>query len=154
MNDPNTFENFLDNVARFTTVCTINAILGFAPTFNALTQVSTEDINQFVKDTHLSNSVQSDGQKFFLPPGAVLNLHAIHFEVRDRVCCGATPGIITPQNLNGNMIQFLRGIRSDTQERLKALKQFLKTLPDMKIPKLTNTNYDEFLTAVLLDQMS
>ena len=147
MDNANTFENFLANIAGFTTQNAVATIRAFTPNFNSLISVSETDMKQFVKDTHAANSGRADNDKVFLPAGAMLNLLAIHHELRDRIRCGVVPDNNTLQNIDIFVVQFLRGNRSDAIQRLEALKTLAKSLPDMNIPKLTNTNYDEFLTS-------
>ena len=147
MDDPVLFNSFLLNTAGFTVMRSRAAIMGFIGTFTGLLALTQKEIEQFVKDTHAANSGLAIAERIVLPAGGVLALYALHFEIRDRYCCNALPNRAYLENLDAVQIAVLRMQRSAALERIQVHKDKAGTLPEMVIPKLTTTNYDEFHTA-------
>ena len=144
MNDPVIFDRFLDNVAGVTVANARNAITAFISTFQELLTTNDSEINTFVQNTHSSNSARTRG-KISIPPGSVIAIQAILFELKDRQRCGALPNDEVLNAINVPQLTLLKQSRSNALEQKR--NRANNNLPSMSIPKFTGNNYDEFITA-------
>ena len=145
MDDPILFDNFLENVAGLTVNQARNEVLTFIPTFRDILNTNEDEINEFVKNTHSSNTGQAAASRILIPPGAVIMLLSLQFELKDRDICNALPDDAILGGLNAAQMTILRQQRSTAKMRENAASE--TNLPDMSVPKLTHNNYDEFHTA-------
>ena len=83
MNNPIIFDNFLNNVAGITNDNARTAVTNFIETFNDLLTTTDSEINTFVQNIHSSNSARTRN-KISIPPGSVISIQAILFELKDR----------------------------------------------------------------------
>ena len=74
MDDINIFEAFIRDVAGITTAPAIAAITQYINTFNALLSTRDKELEDFVTNTHRSNSGLAARQKVYISPSAVLSL--------------------------------------------------------------------------------
>ena len=144
MNDPNIFHDFIHDVAGVTNQHAINAITGFITTFQDLLSTNDNEINAFVQNTHSSNSARTRN-KISIPPGSVISLQAILFELKDRQRCGALPTAEMLQAITAPQLALLKQSRSNAIEQKK--NRAANTLPSMTVPKFNGNNYDEFMTS-------
>ena len=144
MNDPALFNNFLQE-AGLTVARARNEMLSFVDTFQSLLATNDNEINDFVKNTHSSNSARAANSRILIPPGTIIALQAILFELKDRERCDALPNEAMLGNLDREQITFMRAQR--TQALHDEEQNKLATLATMKVPKLSATNYDTFNTA-------
>ena len=91
MNDANKFTAFLTNLCGLTVIRARNETITFIDTFDALLSTSEEEINNFVKNSHASNSGRAAAQRICIPSAAVIVLKALRFELVDREKCGSLP---------------------------------------------------------------
>ena len=112
MDDVNIFTEFITNIAGITTAPAIRAITGYINTFSALLSTRDKEIDDFVTNTHRSNSGLTARQKIYISPAAVLSLQAMLFELKDRRNCGALPTADVLQAINAQQIIMLRQARS------------------------------------------
>ena len=143
MNDPVIFDRFLENVAGVTVANARNAITAFIATFQDLLTTNDSEINTFVQNTHSSNSARTRG-KISIPPGSVISIQAILFELKDRQRCGALPTAEVLNAINIPQLSLLKQSRSNALEQKK--NRANNNLPAMSIPKFTGNNFDEFIT--------
>ena len=144
MNDPEIFNRFLENTAGIRVAHARTAVTDFIRTFHDLLTTTDSEINTFVQNTHSSNSARPRN-KISIPPGAVIALQAMLFELKDRESCGSLPNADTLNALTIEQISLLKQSRSSALEQKKNRANL--TLPTMTVPKFTGTNYDEFMTA-------
>ena len=145
MDDINIFETFLTDVAGVITPTAIAAVTQYIGTFNALLSTRDKEIEDFVKNTHHSNSGLTARNKIYISPAAVLSLQAMLFELKDRQRCGALPNANILRAITPQQIVLVRQARSQAKEQRDQRNN--TTLPTMSIPKFIGTNYDEFMTA-------
>ena len=145
MDDQNIFRTFLQDVAGLTSATALRAVLSYISTFNALLSTRDKEIEDFVTNTHRSNSGLTARNKIYISPAAVLSLQAMLFELKDRRNCGALPNAEILQSITAPMIVLLRQARSQAKEQRDQRNN--TALPTMTIPKFVGTNYDEFMTA-------
>jgi hypothetical protein len=144
MNDPDCFRNFLEDACGITNDNAVNAITGFINTFQDLLTTTDSEINTFVQNTHSSNSARTRN-KISIPPGAVISIQAILFELKDRERCDALPTAETFDALTPAQMTILKQSRSNAIEQKK--NRASANLPAMTVPKVTGNNYDEFITS-------
>ena len=144
MNDPVCFNNFLEHTCIITSVHARTAITGFIRTFQDLLTTTDSEINTFVQNTHSSNSARPRN-KISIPPGAVIAIQAMLFELKDRQRCNALPSLETFNALTVDQMTSLKQSRSNAIQQKTSRAN--ATLPTMTVPKFTGTNYDEFITA-------
>ena len=143
MNDNQVFEGFLQNICGLGVPRARTEVLGLADTFAALLSTTDDEIDAFVKSTHSANSARNNNSKILIPVATVLSLKAILFELKDREKCNALPNHATLQGLNVQQVTLMRAQRtlaiSEADRELR--------LPQMEVPKLTASNYEEFYTS-------
>ena len=84
MNNANEFTTFLTNTCGLTVPRARNEVITFVDTFDALLSTSEAEIDNFVKNTHASNSARVAAQRILIPSAAVITLKALRFELIDR----------------------------------------------------------------------
>ena len=146
MDDPALFEQFLTNLCGVTLPRVLNEVTGFIPSFRALLSSSNEDVQNFVTTTHASNSGRASNAKIVIPSGAILNLKALRFELSDRNRCNTLPDSDMLTALTSVDLNFLRIQKTQAVEDAKSFDK-LSSLPEIKVPKLTESNYEAFDTA-------
>lgn len=145
MGDPTIFLNFLTNVAGFTNAWPRNEFLQFADTFQALLGTSEKELDSFVKNTHSANSARANNQKILIPPGSVITLKALLFELKDRDLCDSLPNAAMLDALDPAQVAILQTQR--TQAIQDQLEIDNTNLTSMDVPKLTTSNYETFMTS-------
>lgn len=155
MDDPVVFSQFLQNTLGITTPRVLTEITNFSETFQELLSATDSDIDTFVKETHSSNSARTANQRVLIPAATITSLKCILFELRDRDMCIALPNLTILQHLDQNQLTIMKNNRR-TALSMDAVRRNQK-LPDMTVPKLTATNFEQFNTAfsaVVRRQMS
>ena len=145
MNGPLLFENFVTNIANIGTIRARNELYTFADTFAALLATTDQEISDFVKNTHSTNSARAANARILIPTGSVIVLQAILFELKDRKRCNALPTATMMSSLNAIQVTEMRGQRTQAIHDIEQNK--LASLPAMEIPKLIAHNYETFSTA-------
>ena len=145
MDDPNTYQQFLVDVCGITIPCVMNEILTFATTFTELLSSTEVELNDFVRNTHAANSARAANGKILITAGVVISLQSILFELKDRERCNSLPTAPMLMGLNNRQVTTMRSQRAQAMH--DAAQDKLATLPTMKVPKLTATNYETFNTA-------
>jgi hypothetical protein len=145
MDDQETYTTFLTEVVGIAIPRVLTELQTFANTFRALLASTEEELNSFIKNTHSSNSARAIAAKILIPAGVVINLQSVLFELKDRERCGALPNLEMLSSIDVLQLTVMReqralAIHDSIQDRLA-------TLPEMAIPKLTDSNYDAFNTA-------
>ena len=95
---------------------TRNEILGFVNTFSALLATSDEEINEFVKNTHSSNSGRANNARILIPPNVPISFKAILFELNDRQICDALPGQAVLGAIGNAQLNITRRRRADAKQ--------------------------------------
>ena len=145
MNSEEVFTNFLRDVAGLTVARHRNAMSDFVGTFAALLSTRDKEIEDFVTNTHRSNSALAQRDKLYIGPAAVLSIQAMLFELKDRQNCGALPTEPVLRAITREQVILLRQARSQAKDQRDQRNN--TTLSTMSIPKFVGTNYDEFMTA-------
>lgn len=142
MNDQALFATFLQDHCGLENQAARGEIISFIVSFQALLGTTDEELDTFVKSTHDTNSARHHTQRILIPPGAVIKLKALLFELKDRERCGALPNLQMLQGLNAAQLAIMRTYRAQAKE-LKDRKE-KSNLQDIDIPKFTGTNHEEF----------
>ena len=133
MNDTNKFTAFLTNLCGLTVIRARNETNTFIDTFDALLlSTSEEEINNFVKNTHASNSARAAAQRILIPSAAVIVLKALRFELVDREKCRSLPDLAGLQGLDAASISIMRDQRTKSVEK-KASFDALSKLPEVVV---------------------
>ena len=142
MDDAVIFAAFLEKVCGLAVSRARTEVLTLVDTFRALLTTTDDEIDAFVKSTHSSNSARAAQARILIPSGAVLALKAVLFELKDREKCNALPNPQILAALDAQQVTLMRAQRTTSiEEAANALN-----LPQMEVPKLTATNYEEFFT--------
>ena len=145
MDDPAVYTRFLRGIARITIARVLTEVNSYANTFQALLASTESELNEFVKNTHASNSARTATTKILIPAGSVIVLQSILFELKDRERCNAIPTREMLEGLDNIQVTAMRSQRA--QALHDAAQDRLATLPTMSVPKLTESNYETFNTA-------
>ena len=135
MDNPDIFNDFLANVAGVTNQHARTAVTNFIGTFQDLLTTTDSEIDTFVQNTHSSNSARTRN-KISIPPGSVIALQAILFELKDRQRCGALPTAEMLLAITAPHLIVLKQSRSNAKEQKK--NRANNTLPAMSVPKITS----------------
>ena len=146
MDDSDEFRAFLSNLCGLTVIRERNETITFLNTFDALISTSEEEIDNFVKNTHSSNSARAATQRILIPSAAIVTLKALRFELIDRENCGVLPDLVALQGMNAANINLMRIQRTKALQN-EASFAALSKLPEIVVPKLTTMNYEIFNTA-------
>ena len=144
MDDPVLFRTFVTATLNVAPPRVEVELISFISTFRELMNTSEYEFNEFIKTTSASNTGRAAAGKIVFPSEVILMLKGLMFELKDRETCNALPNLATLQGIDRAQLLLLRRNRSDAMA-LQAIT--IATLPDMKVPKLTSTNYDAFHTA-------
>ena len=66
-------------------------VITFIPTFRALMGTRDNEIDEFVKNVHDTNSARTAQNRILISNGLIIALKAVKFELEDRRKCGALP---------------------------------------------------------------
>ena len=143
MDDPVIFLNFVNNIFSVTVARARNEVLGFMPTFRALMTTPESQIDEFVKNTHSSNSARAANAKILIPSGAIIRLKSIRFELEDRRKCNSLPNGIQLAAINDQEMMVFRQQRSQALEQEPQRRKV--SLPEITVPKFDGKNYDDFV---------
>ena len=146
MNDIVIFNDFVQNVLGETVARTRNAIVAFVPSFETLLNTTDAEIETFVSNTHSGNSGRAANAKIIISPSTVIGLQSIRFELKDRRLCNSLPNAATLTAITAVELALLRQTRSQAREQEKN-RDDTKSTTNMKIPKFTIDNFDEFMVA-------
>ena len=137
------FANFLQNIIGVTLDRTLNEITSFIETFDNLLSSSDNKIDTFVKDVHSSNSTRSANAR--ISSNMVMGLKIIIFELKYRQLCNDLPDATIITAIDSGQVNITRRLRRSALDDM-APRKYVK-LPDMNVPKLTNTNFEGWNTA-------
>lgn len=145
MNNAALFSTFLQGPLDLTVARARNEVTDFIATFNDLLSTSETELDDFVKTTHASNSARSANAKIIIKSSVITGLKSLLYELKDRELCGALPDNVTLAAINADQLALLRNQRNIGLEAEQMRRD--ASLPDVEVPKLTNSNFDEFNTA-------
>ena len=145
MNDAALFSTFLSGPLGLTVARTRNEVTDFIGTFNDLLSTSEKEIDDFVKTVHASNSARPANAKMVIKASVITGLKSLLYELKDRELCGALPDHVTLSAIDAAQLALLRNQRNIGLDAEKMRRDV--SLPDMEVPKLTNSNFDDFNTA-------
>lgn len=145
MDDENLFEVFLRDTLSVQSRRVRDAITDFITTFSDLLASTDEDIDTFVKETHSPNLARAVNQKMLIPTSVVTSLKSVLFELRNRDKCDALPNVAALTGIENAQLNILKNNRR-TAISMENMRKSQK-LPDMIVPKLTNSNFETFNTA-------
>ena len=89
MDDEPTFTVCVQNVLGVTIARACTELVVHIPTFRQLMTISEDDIDNFIKQVHSSNSGHAAAQHIVYMPSLADNLKALSFTLKDRVNCNA-----------------------------------------------------------------
>ena len=142
MNNQVVFQDFIQTTLNITTARVRTTIYDFVNTFQALLSVTESDIDSFVKDTHSSNVGRAAAAKVIIPAKVTIALKAVLFELKDRELCAALPDLPTLQSINNAQLTVMKTNRNKSKELSEMRNN--QSHPDMVVPKLTATNFEDF----------
>ena len=142
MNDPAIFTAFVTNTLGVDQAVVRALIHNFVATFEELLVVTDDDIDTFVKDTHSANSARSAAQRVQIGTLVSQGLKSVLFELKDREICDSLPDANILERINADQLKVTRKNRADAKGHEKMRKA--QSHPEMEVPKLTPTNWDEF----------
>ena len=142
INDPTIFDNFLDRVLQVRAPRVRQEIISFIETFEDLLSSSDDEIVAFVKEVHNGNSARTSNGKLLISSNIVLGLKSVLFELKDRDAGDALPNAAVLSALDANQVSSMRKFRRQAIINQTLHKEFI--LPDMKVPKLTAQNFDDW----------
>ena len=146
MDDPIIFTAFLQRLCGLTVARNRNEMVSFIDTFTALLSTSDTELDDFVKNTHATNSARAAAQKILIPTSTVVTLKAIRFELHDRNRCGVLPDAAMLNALTAIQMNYLKVQRTKAIQD-KVLLSAIGKLPEITVPKLTSSNYESFTLA-------
>ena len=100
-------------------------------------------IDEFLKNTHSSNSARVANANILIPSGAIIRLKSIQFELEDRIKCNALPNDVKLAAINNQYMEIFCQQRSQTLEEEVQRQQV--SLPDITVPKFDGRNYNDFI---------
>ena len=142
MNDPNIFNALIQTTLGVAQVRVRQAIYEFVNTYSALLTVADDDIDNFVKMAHAANSGRAAAAKVLIPSSVVVALKAILFELKDRELCASLPDEHVLEGITLDQLRIMRSNRNKAMEMIEIRKN--QSYPDMVVPTLTSTNFEEF----------
>ena len=145
MDDENLFELFVQNTLSIISRRVRDEITSFVASFRDLLATSDDDIDNFVKETHSSNSARNANAKILIPASAVTALKSLLFELSDRDKCDALPNPMILGNIDNAQLTVMKNNRR-TAIGIALMRKSQK-LPDMSVPTLTASNFETFNTS-------
>ena len=145
MNDPAIFANFLENVLQVRPARVRVEIITFIERFEDLLSSSDDEIDAFVKEVHSGNSARASNAKILIASNVVLGLKSILFELKDRDICDTLPNATILRALDVSQLSSMRKLRRHALINQSLWKE--KSLPDMKVPKLTAQTFNDWNTS-------
>ena len=142
MNDIPTFEHFVQNTLGVGQVRVRTEIYNFVNTFSALLAVTDEEIDEFVKSTHSSNSGRANNSRILIPSNVATSFKALLFELKDRAICSALPNQANLMAINQAQITLMRQNRAEAKEYQAHRDQ--TTHHKMNVPELKSDNFETF----------
>eukprot|EP00957_Ditylum_brightwellii_P168478 12824413-Ditylum_brightwellii.AAC.2 len=142
MDDLQIFTNFITNTLGVMQPRVRNQIASFASTFKELLAVTDEDIDTFFKETHLAKNARAAAQRMQIETNILQGLKSVLFELRDRELCDALPDAAMLQDIDAAQLRVMRKNRANAKSH--ATRRDAQSHPDMEVPKLTSTNWEEF----------
>ena len=139
------FANFLRNILGVTLNRTLNKITRFIETFYDLLSLSENKMDTFVKELHSSNSARSANERILISYNVVMRLKSILFDLKYRQLCDALTDATILTEKNSGQVNIIRRLRRFALYDMASMKNV--KLPYMKVPKLTNTNFEGWNTA-------
>ena len=119
-------------------------ITSFIETFYDLISLSDNNIDKYLKEAHSSNSARSANTRILLSSNAVMGLKSILSELKDRQRWDALTGATIITLIDAGQVNIMRSLRRSALDDMDSRKDV--KLPDMKVPKLTNTNFEYWNT--------
>ena len=140
------FQNFLSTKYCLTVNHGRDYTVWFVNSFTVLLDTYNEEINDFVKSTHATNSAHPANGKILIPESAIVALKVFIFELGDSSRCGSLPVLAKIQVLETVQINYMRVQRTKAVAEKANFATFSK-LPEITVPELTADNYEIFITA-------
>ena len=106
MDDPNVFNQFLQNRAGVTVARYRHEVQTFIPTFDALLTVSDDEIDEFVKHNNATNVSRTAAAKIIITSTNTAALKSMLFELKDRELCGIA--------MNANQLNAISDVQMNT----------------------------------------
>ena len=135
------FANFLQSILGVTQNRTLNEITSFIETFDDLLCLSDKEIDTFVKEVHSLNSARRANARIFISYNIVMGLKSILFELKDIQLCDSLPDATIITAIDAGQVNIIKSLRQSNMNDIDSKKNV--KLPDMKVAKLTNTNFED-----------
>ena len=142
MNDVAIFRHLVENTLGVNMARVRNEIYNFVQTFNDLLSVSDDEIDDFVKSTHSSNSGRANNARVLIPSNVPTALKAILFELKDRSICNALPSAANLMAITMAQINIMRRQRAEAKEHQERRDNIAHH--KMEVPELKSDNFEEF----------
>ena len=107
--------------------------------------VWSQEQHAFVKEVHNGNFARASSAKLLIGSSVVLGLKSIQFELNDRDACDALPSATVRNALEANQVSSMRKFRRKAIISQASRRE--ASLPDMKVPKLTDQAFDDWNTS-------
>ena len=143
MDDQAVFRAFLVTHCDITEGRHLTELLTFVDTFRGLLGTSDDEIDEFVKNTHSTNSARTTNQRILIQTGTVIKLKSLLFELRDRERCGVLPNEVMFASIDGPQLDVMRIQCSSAIEDAKKKKE--AALPTIVMPSFLGPNFEAFL---------
>ena len=102
MDDQAIFETLLQTAVNIATLRVRVEITAFIPAFRALMGTREDELDEFVKNVHGTNSARSAQNRALVSNGFIMALKAVKFELEDRRKCGVLPNQAQLQAIDKN----------------------------------------------------
>ena len=139
MDDPEIFCDFLITHCGIVEGRHLNELLTFVDAFRGLLGTSDDEIDEFVKNTHSTNSTRTTNYRILIPTGTVIKMKSLLFKLKDRERCGVLPSAIMFASIDGPQLNVMRIQRSSTIEDSKKKKE--AALPTIVMPSFLGPNF-------------
>ena len=94
-----------------------------------------------MKEVHYSNIARSANARIITSFNVVIGIRSILFELKDRQLCDALPDATILNEIDDGQVNITRRLRRSALDDMASRKDV--KLPYMKVPKLTNTNFED-----------
>ena len=98
-------------------------------------------IDTFVKEVHSSNSARSANARILISSNIVMGLKSILFQFKDGQICDDLPDATILTAIYAGQVNIMIRLRQSALDDMDSKKNV--KLPDMKVHKLTNTNFED-----------
>lgn len=107
-----------------------------------------DDIHEFIKQVHSSNSGCAAAQGIVYMPSLAANLKAPSFSLKDRASCNALYDAAGLATLDQDQLTLMKNYCDQALQ--DKINDESVTRPQIDVPKFTSENYDDFMSKFLI----